>query len=146
MKVPHLVRVADRPEAFAPLAAALAAAGLRLGWLEWAPPSQLPPALTAASELGALRAVAVGGGVLAAVKRLAGPPVLADLVRGHFLGCALVLVAGEDEATCRLPLLSAEAGGGYRLSAAGGERRWEPAGLAARLRSPRPLATAPGGA
>jgi hypothetical protein len=142
VKLPHLVRVAEEPAAFAPLAAALAAAGLRLGWLEWRPPSPLPPSLTAAAGLGALRAVAVGGGTVAAVKPLAGPPVLADLVRGHFLGCALVLVAGEDAATARLPSLATEAGGGYRLHGAGGERRYDPAALAARLRSPRPLAAA----
>ncbi len=141
MKTPHLVLVAEEPAAFAPLAAALAAAGLRLGWLEWRPPSPLPPTLTAAAGLGALRAVAVGGGTVAAVRPLAGPPVLADLVRGHFLGCALVLVAGDDESTARLPRLASDAAGGYRLRGVGGdERRYDPAALAARLRSPRPLA------
>lgn len=140
MKVPHLVRVAEEPATFAPLAAALAEAGLRLGWLEWSAPEPLPPSLTAAAGLGALRAVAVGGGTLAAVKPMAGPPVLADLVRGHFLGCALVLVAGEHEATARLPRLASGSGGGYVLSGPGGDRRYAADALAARLRSPRPLA------
>ena len=39
-----------------------------------------------------LRAVAVAGGRAVAVKRVAGPPTLRDLLREHFLGCAAVVV------------------------------------------------------
>ena len=147
MKAPHLVRVEAGPEAFAALAAALAAAGLRLGWLEWAAPAPLPPSLTAAAGLGALRAVAVGGGLAAAVKPIGGPPVLKDLLRQHFLGCAVVLVRGGGESpgeAAGLPLLAPAGEGRYRLAGPGGERVLAAAGLAARLRSPRPLAAGSG--
>jgi hypothetical protein len=65
------------------------------------------------------------------VKPLAGPAVLADLLREHFRGCALVLVHGMVEA----PL----------LTASGDLWRVDPPGclltadqLAAALRKPRP--------
>lgn len=143
MKAPHLVRVEAGPEAFAALAEAVGAAGLRLGWLEWRAPEPLPASLAAAAGLGALRAVAVGGGVSAAVKPIAGPPVLEDLLREHFLGCALVLVHGHGgryAETADLPLLSAAGEGRYRLGGSGSEPAVSAAQLAARLRSPRPLA------
>lgn len=148
MKIPHLARVEEPAAAFAPLAEALAAAGLRLGWLEWRRPEPLPPSLLEAAGLGTLRAVAVGGGVTTAVKPIAGRPVLRDLLREHFLGCALVLVhldgqGSEEEEPAEaadLPLLARAGEGSYRLTGAAGERRYVPAALAARLRSPRPLA------
>lgn len=147
MKTAHLVRVEEPPAAFAALAAALGEAGLRLGWLERRSPEPLPPTLAAAAGLGALRAVAVGGGLTAAIKPVAGRPVLCDLLREHFLGCAVVLVHGGegDESgpvveVGGLPLLATAGEGKYRLACAGGERRFDPAALAARLRSPRPLA------
>ena len=51
---------------------------------------------TRAAALGALRAVAAGGGRVGRVKPLRGAPVLRDLLREHFLGCAVVLVRGVD--------------------------------------------------
>jgi hypothetical protein len=99
MRGPHLLRVAAEPAAFAPLLAALAAAGLRAGWLELGPPGALgasgalPASLEAAATLGMARAVAAGGGRSVAVKALRGAPVLRDLLREHFAGCAVVLVA-----------------------------------------------------
>ena len=143
MKAPHLVRVEEVPEAFATLVEAVGAAGLRLGWLEWRAPEPLPRSLTAAAGLGALRAVAVGGGISAAVKPIAGSPVLADLLRQHFLGCALVLIHGQGGRygeTAGLPLLAPAGEEGYRLASAGGDRTFSAEELAARLRSPRPLA------
>ena len=145
MKAPHLARVEEGPETFAGLAEAIAAAGLRLGWLEWRRPEPLPASLTAAAGLGALRAVAVGGGLSAAVKPIGGPPVLADLLRQHFLGCSLVLIHGHGGRygeTAGLPLLAPAGEGSYRLAWPGGERALTAAELAARLRSPRPLAPA----
>jgi hypothetical protein len=92
---PHLLRVAQEPASFAPLFAALTAAGLRCGWLELRRPGAPPPGLEAAAALGAARAVAAGDGRSVAVKALRGAPVLRDLLREHFAGCTLVLVAGS---------------------------------------------------
>jgi len=93
VKPAALVGVDAGAEAFAALFAAARAAKVRLGWLDLA--AAPPPAeLEAAAALGALRAVAVGGGRAVTVKPLAGEPVLRDLLREHFLGCTAVLVRG----------------------------------------------------
>jgi hypothetical protein len=130
----HLLRVAAPAEVFAPLFAAAREAGLRMGWLELAPPECVPPSLERAAACGALRAVAVGGGRAVAVKPRRGAPVLRDLVREHFAGCGAVLGVGELDA----PLLDAD-GDGWRVSAAGGGRRLSTAELLAELRRPRPF-------
>jgi hypothetical protein len=96
LRAPHLLRVAQEPACFAPLLAALGAAGLRSGWLELRRPAELPASLEAAAALGAARAVAAGDGRSLAVKALRGAPVLRDLLREHFAGCALVLVAVDS--------------------------------------------------
>jgi hypothetical protein len=118
---PHLLRVAQEPARFAPLFAALAAAGLRCGWLELRQAGAPPASLEAAAALGAARAVATGEGRSVAVKALRGAPVLRDLLREHFAGCALVLVAagggGEAPAgaVAAAPELRAE-GEGWRVT------------------------------
>jgi hypothetical protein len=107
VKRPHLLAV-DAPAAtFSELFAAARAAGLRLGWLESADPAPATPSpadaptmagagsLEHAAAAGALRAVAVAPGRTLALKPLAGPPVLRDLLREHFQGCAAVLVQGS---------------------------------------------------
>lgn len=94
MKAPALVAVELGPEAFAPLYAAARAARVPLGWLDLAAASPLPAELESAAALGALRAVAAGGGRTVVIKPVAGAPVLRDLLREHFLGCAAVLVRG----------------------------------------------------
>lgn len=145
MKEPHVLRVEAPPATFAALAGSLAAAGLRLGWLELtsAPPAPLPPGLAAAAELGVLRAVAVGPGLALAAKPRRGAPVLRDLLREHFLGCRLVL-AGGPEAPVDLPLLTPGPEGGWRVTPAGGAAlRLSGAELAGRLRRPRPWGEPP---
>jgi hypothetical protein len=100
VKAPHLLRVEDPPETLAPLVEAARVLGLRVGWLELGGTAHpLPPVLEAAAGLGVLRAVEVGEGRTVAVKPLRGKPVLKDLLREHFRGCALVLVRGEIEAS-----------------------------------------------
>ncbi len=98
MKAPHLLRVEEGPEGFASLVEAARAEELRIGWLELAEVSPLPEVLESAAGLGVLRAVSVGGGRSVAVKPMRGAPVLKDILREHFRGCALVLVRGEIEA------------------------------------------------
>jgi hypothetical protein len=71
-----------------------------------------------------------------AVKPVAGPPVLRDLLREHFLGCAAVLVAG-DHAPADAPRLD-PAGDGWAVTTATEARTYDTGALAARLRSPRP--------
>ena len=136
MKAPHLLRVEDAPESFSELVEAARADGLRVGWLELAEVAPLPEVLAAAAGLGLLRAVSAGGGRTVAVKPLRGEPVLKDLLREHFLGCALVLVRGAVDA----PLLRRN-GEGWVIDAP--ETAGQPlttAQLAAKLRSPLALA------
>jgi hypothetical protein len=170
VRPPHLLRVEEGPERFAALLAALAAAGLRAGWLELRPPEPAAASLETAAALGARRAVAAGGGRSLALKRLRGEPVLRDLLREHFPGCALVLVRGAaapDAAAvataAAVPLASMPAlfpaGDGWRIALPGhaghagdiGHARHaddgavqhhDTAGLLAALRRPRPWAEA----
>lgn len=141
----HLLRVGGGPAAYTPLLAAAAAAGLRVGWLELRPPEPAGASLEAAAAAGSLRAVGAGGGRVVAVKTLRGAPVLADLVREHFRGCALVLLAGEA-AEAEAPLLAAD-GDGWRVTLGSGARRLATAELVAELRRPHAFAVpaAPGG-
>lgn len=134
MKEPHLLRVeADQggPERFGALFRAAAEAGLRVGWLELGEAAPLPPGLESAAGLGALRAVAVGSGRSVAVKPRKGAPVLRDLLREHFLGCALVLVRGDRGAES--PELCAD-GDRWKV----GDTSFDTEGLVAALRRPRP--------
>lgn len=131
----HLLRV-DRPaDAFAGLFRAAAAAGLRIGWLELEAPEVVPPTLEAAADLGALRAVAVGGGRSVAVKPMRGAPVLGDVLGEHFRGCALVLVRGDVEAARLRP----EGEGWHIVSVGEGKAGvWETKTLLGALAKPRP--------
>lgn len=136
MKAPHLLRIEDPPESFASLVEAARIEGLRVGWLELAEVSPLPEVLESAAGLGVLRAVSVGGGRTVAVKPLRGAPVLKDVLREHFLGCAVVLVRGEEDA----PRLRPE-GEGWVLEVP--EHAGQPlntAQLLGKIRSPLPLA------
>ena len=136
MKRPHVLRVEDGPEVFAPLLKALAAEGLRVGWLELAEPEPVPTSLAQAARSGALRAVAVGVRGSVALKERKGPAVLSDVLREHFLGCRLVLLRGGDEQATRLIPTS---GGGWRVEPPSGAARDLSTGeLMTRLRRPRP--------
>lgn len=136
MKAPHLLCVEEGPESFAPLVAAARAEGLRIGWLELSEALPLPETLQAAAGQGVLRAVSVGGGRTVAVKPLRGAPVMKDILREHFLGCALVLVRGEVEA----PRLRAD-GEGWRMEAPGeAAQALTTEQLLGKVRSPLPLA------
>jgi hypothetical protein len=132
---PHLLAVDEGPERFAGLLAALREAGLRAGWFDLEqPPEPLPAGLAAAAAAGALRAVAAGTGRTVAVKALRGAPVLRDLLREHFRGCAVVLVRGEVAA----PHLAWE-GDAWRVALPGeAARAYATPELAAALRRPRP--------
>jgi hypothetical protein len=104
LKVPHLLRVSEPPERFAVLIEAARAEGLRVGWLELDGEAEpVPGVLGSAAGLGALRAVSVGAGRTVSVKPLRGEPVLRDLLREPFRGCALVLVRGEVDAPVLRP-------------------------------------------
>lgn len=131
----HLLRVEAGAEHFAALVSAAREAGLRLGWLDLVAPPKPPPALEAAARLGVLRAVGVRGGRSVAVKPIRGAPVLRDLLREHFAGCAAVLVRGEVEAPLLRPV-----GERWRVEpSAGGEAGYTTDELLALLRRPRPF-------
>jgi hypothetical protein len=137
VKSPHLLRVTVPPDRFASLIAAARALNLRIGWLDWpadASECPVPSSLEVAADLGVLRAVAVGEGRTVSVKPLRGRPVLKDLLREHFLGCALVLVRGEVDASALEPDDDA-----WRLQVSEKAfRRLTTAELSEALRKPRP--------
>lgn len=139
MRTPHLLRVEEGPDRFTPLIEAARALGLRVGWLDLgAAPVPLPADLETAAGLGALRAVAVGEGRAVAVKPLRGAPVLKDLLREHFQGCALVLVRGPVNA----PRLAPD-GEGWRVEPSGtASRLYNSEDLASTLRKPHPWESA----
>jgi hypothetical protein len=135
LKAPALVAVDEEPRAFLALFAAAKERGVRVGWLELARDVEVPEPLAGALVAGAFKVVAAAGGSSVAVKSMRGAPVLRDLLREHFLGCALVLVRGRDGR----PRLAAEAEAGtYRLELAP-ERtlRLDAAALVAELLRPR---------
>jgi hypothetical protein len=142
LKSPHLLRVEDAPDRFAPLIEAARALGLRTGWLDLgnlgtllAP---LPESLETAATLGVLRAVSVGEGRTVAVKPLRGQPVLKDLLREHFQGCALVLIRGEIRGEIAAPALRIEDGAWLVTPPGAASRRYATADLALALRKPHP--------
>lgn len=146
MKRIHLLRHDGSPDELGPLIEAAREAGLRVGWLDGGA-GLAPEPLAAAAGAGAFRSVAVAGDRAVAFKRLGGPPVLRDVLREHFLGCALVVVteagAGAFGAPAARELAEAPAiepaGGGYRVTAPGEAGRvFAPGAIAARLRRPRP--------
>ena len=134
MKRQHLLRVDRRASAFTEILDRLKQQGLRWGWLQWGYAPALPAPLEEAVEVGALRGVAVGGGRTVALKALRGDPVLPDLQREHFRGCAVVLIHGEVAA----PLLE-PAAGGWRIVGSEGAETLSTEALLARLRSPRAI-------
>ena len=145
MKTPNLLRVEEGPERFAALVAAARAESMRVGWLELATAGPAPESLEAAAALGCLRAVAVGEGRAVAVKPIAGPPVLRDLLREHFLGCTLVLVrGGAGEApvqnTVDAPLLAPEGDAWILTPPSTPPRKLTTPELVAALRKPHPWA------
>jgi hypothetical protein len=97
VKAPHLCWVHEPPATFEPLVQGARERGLRVGWLQLGPFATLPE-LEPAALAGVARAVAVGGGASVALKRIAGRPVLRDVLREHFLGFALVLLSGDPAA------------------------------------------------
>lgn len=137
MRAPHLLRAVGPSETFVPLLAAAKAAGRRIGWLELARPLLATGSLEGAAAAGAMRAVAVGEGRSVAIKSMAGAPVLKDLLREHFLGCAAVLVVTAStalpEGTAALEL----APEGWRLTTPAGAEALTTERLLDHLRKPR---------
>ncbi len=131
----HLLRVERPVVEFENLIAALRHQGDRAGWLELPAEAAgpVPGSLAAAAGAGVLRAVAAGGGRGVVVKPLRGAPVLRDLLREHFRGCRLVLVAGAIDA----PTLEPDGDGWLVRSEEGPVRRWTTEKLTAALRKHR---------
>lgn len=159
MKRIHVLRTRAGVEEVAGLMTAVRDEGLRVGWLDLTldltldqPADLLSGALGGLERLaraGAARAVALGAGRSVAVKTMTGPPVLRDVLREHFVGCALVLVRetgarGPAEGAppapdvSDLPLLEVTEGGWRVVSGDGGALDLETSELAARLRRPDP--------
>jgi len=154
MKRIHLLRTTLAADVVAGLVAAAAAEGLRLGWLDLTLTGAATGASGALASLesvaaaGALRVVSLADGRVVTVKRVTGAPVLRDLLREHFLGCAAVLVRvppgdapapvdGVDGLPRLDPAVPPEEG--WRIVRPGGESlHLATAELVGRLRRPRP--------
>jgi hypothetical protein len=134
----HLLRVEEPPERYAPLIAAARALDLRIGWLDLSVPGAVPEPLETAAGLGVLRAVAAGGNRSVAVKPLKGAPVLRDLLREHFRGCALVLVRGAAPAPTDIAALHIVEDSWTVTAPGEAARPFTTAALATALRKPRP--------
>ena len=132
MKAPVLLAVDGSAEAFASLFSAATAAGLRVGWLAMDAPVDPPPPLRAPPLLEAFRAVAVGDGRSIAMKPMKGAAVLRDLLREHFLGADVVLVAG----LALYPRLAARGNGWHLVESATASRAYTTEELLVRLRKP----------
>ena len=133
MKSPVLLAVDGPAEEFAPLFAAAKAAGLRVGWLAMNAPVDPPPPLQAPPLLEAFRAVAVGDGRSIAMKPMKGKAILRDLLREHFLGADVVLVAGLE----LFPRLTARGDGPWNLvESTTASRTYTTEELLVRLRKP----------
>lgn len=133
MKTPVLLAVDEPAEAYAKLFAAAKSAGLRVGWLALDASFEPPPPLQAPPLLEAFRAVAVGEGRSLALKPMKGKPVLRDLLREHFLGADVVLVAG----LALFPRLTARGEGPWSLAeSATASRLYTTEELLGRLRKP----------
>ncbi len=161
MKRTHLLHVEAPASAFEPLISAALDAGLRLGWLRLDAastlPEPLPEDLQDAAGAGVLRAVHCSATGTTTVKPRRGAPVVQDLLREHFRGCAAVLVAGDLAAAvggAREPVpvvgrllspsepcaeLAGEAERRWRVALASGqERTYSTTELVAALRRPHP--------
>ncbi|MEM1205267.1 MAG: hypothetical protein AAGN66_18710 [Acidobacteriota bacterium] len=161
MKPQCLLRVERPVVEFEPLIAAVRHEGGRVGWLEW-PEDPEPaaagagdglstPAVTgalgAAARAGAMRAVSLRsastpdgaspGTYSIAVKPLFGPPVLGDVLREHFRGCALVLIQGPVDAPRLMPR-----NGDWGVGSGDVETPMTTSELVAALRKRRPFAPA----
>jgi len=129
----HAICIEEGVEVFAPLVAALAAKGWRVGWLELEAPPAIDLPLEAALNAGAFRAVAVGGNRARALKSMKGAPVLADVLREYFKGCRLVLVLGQAD----LPRLRSRAGEWDLVTAGGVVKPLSTVGLVRALGRPK---------
>lgn len=144
MKRIHLLRYKGEPAALEALFEAIRAEGLRAGWLELDSQPGGEGLAGDAVKAGAFRAAAVVPGRVVSVKRVTGPPVLRDLLREHFLGCALVVVrpggpgSPLDPELAEAPVLEAAAER-LRVTLPGQvAHELSPEELAASLRRPRP--------
>ncbi len=136
MKTPVLLAVDSNADVFAPLFEAATAAGVRLGWLAFNAPIDAPPVLQAPPLLAAFRAVAVGNQLSIALKPMKGKPVLRDLLREHFLGADVVLVAGLDLYPRLTPRPGDGEGAWHLAESATAGRAYSTAELLVRLRKP----------
>jgi hypothetical protein len=138
----HVLRVESGVTEFAAVFAAAREASLRVGWLELAEIAAPPESLLAATNSGALRAVAIGERSSVSVKARRGAAVLKDVVREHFMGCVLVLMQGPEGKLGgkELPLLRGTAEGGLWevVVADRSPLQLSAAELIAALRRPRP--------
>lgn len=162
---PHLLAVAADADVFAALIDAATADALRVGWLRWSPDVAPEPCiepmskdLQSAASLGVLRAAAIEAERTVAIKPRRGAPVLRDVLREHFRGCALVLIRSvradqgldgtdlgksssgsliDDRAGVSISRLRLE-GDGFEVIAADSTHRLTATELVARLRRARP--------
>ena len=101
MKRIHLFRVDGEAQVFSELIAASKIAGLKVGWLHWAPSSD-PDAPSTQQEL--FRRVDVVAGRTLSEKPRSGAPIFRDVLREYFQGCVAVLVQVDGDLPSTEPL------------------------------------------
>ena len=136
MKRIHLLRVdpESNVEDFRSLIDAVRTDGGRVGWLVWRPHEQTSGGGPTAGLLRHVEVDAVGS---VARKPRLGPAVLRDVLREHFRGCRVVLVAGAGVGDLAEVNGLAPSEGGVRVGSDGSAREMSAEDLAARLRSPK---------
>ena len=134
MKRIHLLRVdpGSNVEDFRSLIDAVRDDGGRVGWLVWRPDENSDSERPSAE--GLLRHVEVDASGSVARKPRTGPAVLRDVLREHFRGCRVVLVAGEGVGELAELARLTPSGGGLRVESDASVREVSAGDLVARLR------------
>lgn len=144
MKRVHVLRARSARQEWVTLQTGVHALGERIGWLDWRP-EEAPRLPLRDWDRGWSRRVVLEAGRAKAIKPMAGPPVLRDVLREYFGGCVAVLVSSKEPVAEAIADLEVVADGLLVRprcdESADGDRQllFTVDELARRLRKPRPF-------